>query len=138
MANKVGNLVSSPLLRKALRVGVNRAYRGVQVDPQRYLAHLRRAHGLPVQSYDDMFLLGPEALNPHAHTIIQASARAGALQGLGFGLGGIMTLVPDMGVLATITIRLLQKLSLLYGFNYRTGDEEGELGMEGRRAPGRA
>src|SRR3984893_17460858 len=136
MANQMRNLVSSPLLRKALRAGLNRAYRGVQVDPQRYLAHLRRAHGLPVQSYDDMFLLGPEALNPHAHTIIRASARAGALEGLGFGLGGIMTLVPDMGVLATITIRLLQKLSLLYGFNYRTEDEELELWMAAASAAG--
>ena len=136
MANKMRSLVTSPLLRKAVRVGLNRAYRGVQVNPQKYLAYLRRAHGLPVQSYDDMFLLGPEALNPHAHMIIQASARAGALEGLGFGLGGVMTLLPDMGVLATITIRLLQKLSLLYGFNYRTEDEELELWMAAASAAG--
>jgi hypothetical protein len=106
------------------------------VDPKKYLDHLRRAHRLPVESYEDMFLLGPEALNPHAHDIIRASSRAGALEGLGFGLGGVMTLVPDMGVLATITIRLLQKLSLLYGFNYQTEDEETELWMAAASAAG--
>ena len=47
-----------------------------------------------------------------------------------------MTLLPDMGVLATITIRLLQKLSLLYGFNYRTEDEELELWMAAASAAG--
>jgi len=62
--------------------------------------------------------------------------KPGALEGLGFGLGGVMTLLPDMGVLATITIRLLQKLSLLYGFNYRTEDEEVELWMAAASAAG--
>jgi hypothetical protein len=127
---------SSSLLHAAVRAGLNRAYRQVQVDPHKYLEHLRRAHRLPVQSYEDMFFLGPEALNPHAHTIIRASSRAGAFEGIGFGLGGMLTVVPDLGVLATITIRLLQKLSLLYGFNYQTEDEEVELWLAAATAAG--
>ncbi len=127
---------SPSVVRAALRAGLSRAYRQVQVDPKKYLEHLRQAHRLPVQSYDDMFYLGPEALNPHAHTIIRASSKAGAFEGMGFGLGGAFTVVPDLGVLATITIRLLQKLSLLYGFNYQTEDEEIELWLAAATAAG--
>ena len=132
----LGSKPSSKLLRSVMRAGLSRAYRQVQVDPGKYLEHLRQAHRLPVSSYEDMFLLGPEALNPHAHTIIRASSRAGAFEGLGFGLAGMITVVPDLGVLATITIRLLQKLSLLYGFNYQTEDEEIELWAAAASAAG--
>jgi hypothetical protein len=127
---------SSSLLRSAFRVGLSRAYKQVQVDPKKYLEHLRSAHRLPVRSYEDMFFLGPDALNPHAHTIIRASSTVGAFEGMGFGLGGALTIVPDLGVLATITIRLLQKLSLLYGFNYQTEDEEIELWLAAATAAG--
>jgi hypothetical protein len=42
-------------------------------------------------------------------------------------MGGMLTLVPDMGILSAITLRTVQKLSLLYGFPYNTDAEVTEL-----------
>jgi uncharacterized protein (DUF697 family) len=59
-----------------------------------------------------------------------------ALEGIGLGLGGFMTIVPDMGVLSAITLRMLQKLSLLYGFDYATEDETAGLWIAAASAAG--
>jgi len=108
---------------QAARAGFARAYDQVRVDERKYLRQVRRAHRLPIESWSDMFLLGPEVVNPIAHRTITAASRMAALEGMGLGLGGFLTVVPDMGILSAITLRMLQKLSLLYGFEYRTEDE---------------
>jgi uncharacterized protein (DUF697 family) len=83
-----------------------------------------------------MFLIEPEVLLPLAERTIRASAKMAALEGAGFGLGGLLTIFPDMGVLSAITVRLLQKLSLLYGFEYATEDETVELWLAAASAAG--
>jgi uncharacterized protein (DUF697 family) len=62
-------------------------------------------------------------LGPHADRIIAKSSRAAALEGFGLGIGGFSTVLPDMGILAAITVRMLQRLSLIYGFEYSTDEE---------------
>lgn len=111
----------------ATRAGFERAYEQVRLDEQRYLRHLQRAHRLPLQSWDDMFLLGPQIANPIAASTIRGASRLAALEGMGLGFGGFLTAVPDMGILAAITLRMLQKLSLLYGFQYATDEEKTAL-----------
>jgi uncharacterized protein (DUF697 family) len=59
-----------------------------------------------------------------------------AAQGAGFGLGGILTMVPDLGILAGITLRTIQKLSLIYGFEYNTDEETAELWIAAASAAG--
>ena len=54
----------------------------------------------------------------------------------GLGLGGMITLVPDMGVLAVVTLRTIQKLSLVYGFEYTTDDEVADLWIAAATAAG--
>ena len=39
---------------QAMKIGLLRAYRGVGVNPDRYLKHLRRAYGLHVTSFREM------------------------------------------------------------------------------------
>jgi uncharacterized protein (DUF697 family) len=116
--------------------GFERAYQQVRVDQGKYLRHLRRAHRLPVQSWEEMFLLGPEVLNPIARRTISAASKMAALEGMGLGLGGFLTVVPDMGILSAITLRMMQKLSLLYGFDYATEDEMVALWMATASAAG--
>jgi hypothetical protein len=111
----------------ATRAGFERAYEQVRVDEQKYLRHLQRAHRLPLESWDDMFLLGPQIANPIAAGTIRGATRLAALEGMGLGFGGFLTAVPDMGILAAITLRMLQKLSLLYGFQYATDEEKAAL-----------
>jgi len=59
-----------------------------------------------------------------------------AVEGAGFGLGGLITIVPDLGVLSAITMRTVQKLSLLYGFEFNTDDEIAELWIAAASAAG--
>jgi len=126
----------SGFLRSSIEASARHAYRRVRVDPNAYLLHMQRAHRLPIQKWEDVFSLGPEILKPHADSIIRSSVKAAALEGMGLGLGGLLTALPDMGILSAITIRLLQKLSLLYGFEYATDEEAVELWMAAASAAG--
>jgi uncharacterized protein (DUF697 family) len=107
----------------AAQAGFRRAYQRIRVDEQKYLRQVTRAYKLPIKSWSEMFLLGPEVIDPIAKRTIASSAKMAALEGTGLGLGGFLTVVPDMGVLSAITVRMLQKLSLLYGFEY-AGEQE--------------
>ncbi|HET9401760.1 MAG TPA: EcsC family protein [Candidatus Acidoferrales bacterium] len=126
----------SSLIRPSVSEGLRRAYRQVRVDPQKYLLHVQRAHQLPIRTWREVFLLGPEVMTPIAQSTVRASTRAAALEGAGFGIGGFATLLPDMGVLSAITIRMLQKLSLLYGFEYSSDEETADLWMAAASAAG--
>ena len=44
--------------------------------------------------------------------------------------------MPDLGILSAITMRTIQKLSLLYGFEYNTDDEIAELWVAAASAAG--
>jgi uncharacterized protein (DUF697 family) len=59
-----------------------------------------------------------------------------AAEGAGFGLGGVLTIVPDFSILAGITMRTIQKLSLVYGFEYNTDAEVAELWIATASAAG--
>ena len=124
------------LVEKALRAGFRRAYFHVQVDPERYLRHVRRAYGLPIQSWSDMQGMDESALNPIAQRVITSAKRTAALEGTGLGFGGLLTILPDMGILSAITIRMLQRLSLIFGFEYSTEEEVTSLWMAAASAAG--
>jgi uncharacterized protein (DUF697 family) len=62
--------------------------------------------------------------------------KVAALEGAGFGLGGLMTIVPDLGILSAITMRTIQKLSLIYGFEFNTDHEIAELWIAAASAAG--
>jgi uncharacterized protein (DUF697 family) len=119
-----------------MRTGFRRAYSGVQVDPQKYLQQFRRAHRLPIHAWSDMFSIDEKLVNHHAARVVKSAMRAAAFEGAGFGLGGILTILPDAGILSAITIRMLQKLSLIYGFEYKTEEEVTELWVAAASAAG--
>jgi uncharacterized protein (DUF697 family) len=124
------------ILERALRAGFRRAYVHVQVDPERYLRHIRRAYSLPIQSWSDMQGIDEETLHPIAQRVITSAKRTAALEGTGLGFGGLLTIVPDMGILSAITIRMLQRLSLIYGFEYATEEEVTDLWLAAASAAG--
>jgi hypothetical protein len=124
------------LVEKALRAGFRRAYFHVQVDPERYLEYVRRTYGLPIQSWSDMQGIDESALNPIAERVINSAKRTAALEGTGLGFGGLLTILPDMGILSAITIRMLQRLSLIYGFEYATEEEVTSLWLAAASAAG--
>jgi uncharacterized protein (DUF697 family) len=111
------------LLHISARNGFRQAYLQVRLDPDKYLREVQRHSFLPIKSWGDARYLHENELAPHAHRIITKSSRTAALEGLGLGMGGFSTLLPDMGILAAITVRMLQRLSLTYGFEYSTDEE---------------
>ncbi len=120
----------------AIERGLNRAYASVRVDPDRYLYHLRGAHSLPVTSFRGMFTLDPMLLDAIADQTIRASMKMAATEGAGLGLFGFITVLPDLSILSVITLRMIQKLSLIYGFEFNSDEEMAELWVAAASAAG--
>lgn len=123
-------------LESAIRRAFTRAYETIKVDPGHYLQHLRMAYNLPALTYDGVYSVDPDLLDRIAEETIQAHMRIAAVEGAGMGMGGIFTMLPDLGILAAITLRMIQKLSLVYGFSYSTEEEEAELWVAAASAAG--
>src|ERR1700723_4701445 len=124
------------MIQTSARAGFMKAYQTVQIDPQKYLAEMKRAHRLPIHTWSDMFHVEESIVHGYAHRIIKSSMRTAGLEGAGLGLGGMMTIVPGAGILTAITIRMLQRLSLIYGFEYQTEDETTDLWIAAASAAG--
>jgi hypothetical protein len=123
-------------VENTLRRSLTRAYRTVQVDPQRFLLQLRAAYGLPINTYNGVFSVDMARLDDVGNRIIRSGMKVAATEGAGFGLGGLITMVPDLGILSAITLRTIQKLSLLYGFEFNTDEETAELWVAAASAAG--
>jgi hypothetical protein len=120
----------------ALTKGFSRAYSTVRVDPAKFLLQLRVAYRLPISGYHGVYSLEMPELDVVADSIIRSGMKVAAIEGAGFGLGGLLTIVPDLGILSAITMRTIQKLSLLYGFEFNTDDEIAELWIAAASAAG--
>jgi len=120
----------------ALSKGLNRAYSTVRVDPERFLLQLRTAYRLPISRYDGVYSLTMGELDLVADSVIRSGMKIAAVEGAGLGLGGLLTIVPDLGILSAITMRTIQKLSLVYGFEFNTDDEMAELWIAAASAAG--
>jgi len=120
----------------ALAKGLTRAYSTVRVDPARFLLQLRAAYRLPISGYHGVFSLEIRELDAVADSIIRSGMKLAAVEGAGLGLGGLITIVPDLGILSAITMRTIQKLSLTYGFEMNTDDEVAELWIAAASAAG--
>lgn len=120
----------------ALVKGLTRAYSGVRVDPDKFLLQLRAAYRVPISGYHGVFSLDVYELDVVADSIIRGGMKLAAVEGAGLGLGGLITIVPDLGILSAITMRTIQKLSLLYGFEFNTDDEIAELWIAAASAAG--
>ncbi|MGC2448169.1 MAG: EcsC family protein [Candidatus Sulfotelmatobacter sp.] len=123
-------------VESALEKGLTRAYQTVRVDPDKFLLQLKVAYRVPISGYHGVYSLDIRELDVVSDSIIRSGMKMAALEGAGFGLGGLITIVPDLGVLSAITMRTVQKLSLLYGFTYNTDDEIAELWIAAASAAG--
>jgi uncharacterized protein (DUF697 family) len=77
-----------------------------------------------------------ERLDEVAKSLIRDAERLALAGGAGFGLGGMITLLPDTSLLTMITLRLIQRLCLLYGFEERGKNERLQLWMAAGAAAG--
>jgi hypothetical protein len=116
--------------------GLTRAYSTVRVNPEKFLLQLRAAYRVPISGYHGLFSLEIGEVDALADSIIRSGMKLAAVEGAGFGLGGLITIVPDLGILSAITMRTIQKLSLVYGFEFNTDDEIAELWIAAASAAG--
>ena len=120
----------------ALRRSFLHAYETVKVDPARFLLQIRAAYGLPITSFQGVYSVDVGALDDVAQRVIRGAMKMAAAEGAGMGLGGVVTLLPDLSILAGITLRTIQKLSLIYGFEFNTDEETAELWIAAASAAG--
>ena len=123
-------------MESAFRQALWGTYHATKVDPHRFLLQLRLAYGLPVTTYRGMFSVPLRQLDDIAIDVVRSSMRVAAAEGAGLGLGGILTVMPDLGILSVIIMRTIQKLSLIYGFEYNTEAEAAELWIAAATAAG--
>ena len=80
--------------------------------------------------------LSIQELDAVADDVVRGGMKLAAAEGAGFGMGGLITLLPDLGILSAITMRTIQKLSLVYGFQFNTDNEIAELWIAAASAAG--
>ena len=123
-------------IEDGLRRGLTQAYESVKVDPRNFLVQLRTSYGLPISTYDGVFTIPEEQLDLVAIDVIRSGMKMAAVEGAGLGFCGLFTIVPDLGILAGITIRTVQKLSLIYGFQFASDAEVADLWVAAASAAG--
>lgn len=99
-----------------VRLGVLQGLRSVEIDPEEFRQHLANKHNLWIPHFGRMRDVPIEQIDAIAQRLIQDAQRLALAQGAGFGLGGMITVLPDASLLTIITLRLIQRLCLLYGF----------------------
>jgi uncharacterized protein (DUF697 family) len=123
-------------IENGLRRGFQHAYETVKVNPNKFLLQLRAAYGVPINSFQGIYSVDVSLLDDLANRVIHSGMKLAAAEGAGLGMGGIFTMLPDLSILAGITLRTIQKLSLIYGFEYNTEEETAELWIAAASAAG--
>src|SRR6516225_8946541 len=119
-----------------LRFGMLRGLRSVEINPEDFRKYLAAKHQLWVPHFGRMRDAPLEKLDAIAERLIHDAQRLAMAQGAGFGLGGMITVIPDTGFLTLITLRLIQKLCLLYGFEENGPERRAHLWMAAATASG--
>jgi hypothetical protein len=101
-------------------------YRVASVDPEAFLAQLRR-RGVRAYTLDDLRQVEGELIDRVAEDEIRSARRMSALSGVGLGMGGWLAIPPDVASQVVALLKLAQRMSLLYGFDYRASSGEIEL-----------
>jgi len=121
---------------RVLRFGVLRGLRSVEIDPEEFRQYLANKHHLWIPHFGRMRDLPIEQLDAIAMRLIQDAQRIAMAQGAGFGLGGMITILPDASLLTIITLRLIQRLCLLYGFEEDDSERRVQMWLAAAGAAG--
>src|SRR5258708_16376012 len=77
-----------------------------------------------------------EELDAIAERLSHNAQRIALAEGAGFGLGGMITILPDASLLTIIALRLIQRLCLLYGFEERESERRIQMWLAAAGAAG--
>lgn len=124
------------MLRRMLRFGVLRSLHSLEVKPEDFRRELAAKHQLWIPDFARVRDVPVERLDAIAAKLIRESERLALAEGATFGFGGMFTLLPDASFLTVITLRLIQRLCLLYGFESGGFDQRVELWKAAAAAAG--
>jgi uncharacterized protein (DUF697 family) len=110
--------------------------RSIEINREEFRRYLAQKHGISITDFRQLRQLPVERLDAVAAVLIRDAQRLALLEGAGFGFGGMITLIPDAGLLTLITLRLIQRLCLLYGFDFRNEEQKRELWIAAAAATG--
>jgi len=130
------NTVPGGVFGRFARFGLLRGLRSLEIDREEFRRQLKKKHGLDVPDFRHMHVVPVARLDEIAKTLIRDTEKLAVLEGAGFGLGGMITIIPDAGLLTILTLRLIQRLCLLYGFEQNGQSERLELWMAAAAATG--
>ena len=122
--------------RRFLRLGARKGMRSLEIDPEAFRRELSERHGLWVPNLARLKEVPVEHLDTVAAKLIRDAERLALVEGAGLGLGGLITFLPDASFLTIITLRLIQRLALLYGFETREGEQRIEMWKAAAAATG--
>jgi len=134
--HRAAETLAGRTLGRFLQFGLLRGLKSVEVRPEDFRRELSEKHGLWVPDFARMKDVPIEQLDGIAAALIRDSERMALLEGAGFGLGGLVTFLPDASLLTVITLRLIQRLALLYGFHAKGRDERIEMWKAAASAAG--
>lgn len=123
-------------LASIVRFSMRRGLRSIEVKPEDFRRQLASKHGLWVPHFSRMQDVPIERLDQIARELIRDAGRLALIGGAGFGFGGMITFLPDASLLTAITLRLIQRLCLLYGFAPNEHEEGAELWLAAAAAAG--
>ncbi|HKV26060.1 MAG TPA: EcsC family protein [Candidatus Acidoferrum sp.] len=130
------NSMAGKAFGRFARFSLLNGLRSLEVDREEFRRHLRKKHGLDVPDFRHMHRVPLSRLDSIAKRLIRDTERLALVEGAGFGLGGMITIIPDAGLLTMLTLRLIQKLCLLYGFEHTERSDSLELWMAAATAMG--
>jgi uncharacterized protein (DUF697 family) len=133
---RLPNSLAKRTLGRFVRFGMLRGLRSVEIDPEEFRRSLAEKHGLWVPHFGRMRDVPLEKLDAIADRLMHDAQRLALAQGAGFGLGGMITLLPDASLLTVVTLRLIQKLCLLYGFEEKGPERRVQLWLAAAAAAG--
>src|SRR5436853_846754 len=136
LTNSVKGSLAGRTFSRFLRFSVLRGLRSIEIDPEQFRRQLASKHGLWVPNFRRMKDVPTERLDAIATSLIRDAERLALAEGAGFGLGGMITFLPDASLLTVITLRLIQRLPLLYGFEARGQDQRIEMWKAAAAASG--
>ena len=134
--NSGNDSLAGRTVRRFFRFGVLRGLRSVEIDPEDFRRHLADRHGLWIPNFARMRDVPVERVDAIAAVLIRDAERLALVEGAGFGLGGMITFLPDASLLTVITLRLVQRLTLLYGFESRGPNQRIEMWKAAAAAAG--
>lgn len=136
LPKQVKGSLAGRTLGRLLRFGVLSGLRSVEIDPEEFRRQLSDKHGLWIPNFTRMKDVPIEKLDAIANKLIRDAERLALIEGAGFGLGGMITFLPDASFLTVITLRLIQRLALLYGFAEHGRNERLEMWKAAASAAG--